>query len=166
MNGFISIEVAKYEIVFQVLATILLLVILYKFTFKSFNEYLKKRKDFVNDSIEKTQQNEIKANQTKTQIEEELKQIKNSKEQILEKAQNRATAKEEEIINAAKKQAAQLLQKNQEELKMDKLKVQQELSSELLNISTVVAEKFLQEKITEQEDLKMIKEAIQKVDYE
>lgn len=158
----IEINVLFVEVVFQLLATALLLFILYKKTYTKFQEYLDKRANFINDAIENTKTNEKEAIALKDESVSKMAEIKIAQKELLETSKKEAQTEREEILEEAKVKAQYVLDKNSKQIEQDVKTAQQELNSEVLAIASQVAESFLSKKISDEDDLEFIKNAVAK----
>lgn len=166
VNLFVNIEVAKYEIVFQLIATAILLYLMYKKVFPNFRKYLNERKNFVNSTLEETKETRKRVKEIRQEKEEELENLKSSHDEIMESYQKEATLQADGIVEDARQRSRYLLEKNASDIEQEKNSVRQELSSEVLDTSILVAERFLGEKITDEDEMNMIKQALAEVKSE
>lgn len=160
----ISFEFVKWEMIFQGLATLIILWFLYKKLFPNFQNYLEKRKDYINQKIQKTEEDSKEAEKLKAEKEQDLQNLKQSHKEILENYKKEATVKADELVGNAKAKVSYLLEKNTKELEQEKQEAESKISTELLDLSTVIAEKFLKEKVSEKQDMNLIEEAIKEVE--
>ena len=86
-----------------------------------------------------------------------------TKKDILNTTLKEAIVEKEEIIKETKEQARTIISKANAEVEKDKLRVQNELSGEVMDLVSLVAEKFVAERLSKEDEDKMIKDAIAKV---
>ena len=93
----------------------------------------------------------------------EKEEIKSTKKDILNTTLKEAIVEKEEIIKETKEQARTIISKANAEVEKDKLRIQNELSGEVMDLVSLVAEKFVAERLSKEDENKMIEDAIMKV---
>lgn len=160
-NSFIS-----NAVVMQIAATIILVLFIKKWTYSAYVEYMQKRKDTVNGNIEDARNKQEQAAFILSELEAEKKELKLKKMEILASSEEEAKKEKNIIIAEAKERAHALLEKAQIEIEQEKLQVQEELSNEVIQMATLVAEKFLVDAIDAEDNNAMMNQALKKVNLE
>lgn len=161
--GVITIQGLGIEFVFQILGTILLLWVLKKFTYKAYKEYIQKRKEYINSSIDSATNDKKEAKILKETTNNELQDLRNKSKEILDGHKRDGKRVEEEMIKDAKRKSEHLIKKADEEIIHQKKQVESELSQELLDMTVIVSEKILKEKLNSQKDEELIQEALEEL---
>ncbi|MFV0289058.1 MAG: F0F1 ATP synthase subunit B [Mycoplasmatales bacterium] len=161
-----QVNILFSEVVLQILATIILILVIKKFAWSKLLEVIEERKKHVNDSITKAQTAKDNAQKLEQSKEAELVELKSSKKEILDNSKQEAKKEYDEIVNDAKQKAASILEKSNKEIQSQQQEVQSQLSKELAQMSVSVAQKFLKENMTEQLEQELIKQALQEVGNE
>ncbi len=161
-----NVELNLFELALIWSTTLVLILIIKKFTYKNFLEYLDKREEFVNGSIEnaKTEnENAIVAHQG---AKEEKDKIMASRRDILEDANKVANLEKDQIILNTKVQSKKMLETAENRIENEKIKAQEELASELMDMVTLVSSQYIKNNISQEAENKLIKEAIELVNSE
>ena len=151
------------EIIFQLCATVVLILVIKKFTYKAYLEMMAKRTKTVNDNIMTAENNKILSEEELAIVLKEKEEIKSTKKDILNTTLKEAIVEKEEIIKETKEQARTIISKANAEVEKDKLRIQNELSGEVMDLVSLVAEKFVAERLSKEDENKMIEDAIMKV---
>jgi len=151
------------EVIFQLCATVVLILVIKKYTYKAYLEMMDKRTKTINDSITTAESNKVLSAKELEIVLKEKEEIKAGKKDILNATLKEATVEKEGIIKESKEQARAIISKANEEIEKDKLRIQGELSGEVMDLVSLVAEKFVSERLSKEDEDKMIKDAIAKV---
>ncbi len=154
------------EFFLQLLATIILILILKKFTWKNFQEVLERRKNEINSNIDNAQQSMENAQKIEQEKVQEINEIKANKQEIMNEAKSRAKAEGNRIVGEAKEESRMLLEKAQAEAVQEKENIKSELSSELGTASVELLKKFLGDEIDEDMEKRLTAQAVMKVSNE
>ncbi len=154
------------EFFLQILATIILIIILKKFTWKNFQEVLERRKKEINSNIDNAQQSMENAQKIEQEKVQEINEIKANKLEIMKVAKDKAKAEEDRIVGEAKEESRMLLEKAQAEALQEKENIKSELSSELGAASVELLKKFLSDEVDEDMEKRLAAQAVMKVSNE
>ena len=145
------------------LSLFVIIWILYKLLFKPVTEFLDKRKNAIAQTIHEAASKKASAAQLKGEYEEKLKKIRDEADQILKDTRAKALLREEEIIKAAKQEAENIKQKALSDIKLEEERVKDELKKEIIEISSIMAGKFVSASIDETKHHEMINEVIREM---
>ncbi len=162
----VNVDIIYSEVVIQILATIILIVIIKKFAWNKLLLAIEERKKHINDSIVDAEQSKDKAQQLEQDKQAELSNIKSKTKEILDQSKQEAKKQHDEIVVDAKEKAKNILEKSNKEIEAQQKEVQSQLSKELAQMSVTVAQKFLKENMTEQLEQELIQQALKEVDNE
>ncbi len=137
--------------------------ILYKLLFKPVTDFLDKRKNTIAETINDATSKKASAIQLKADYEAKLRNIKDEANQILKDTRAKALVREEEIIKAAKEEAENIKQKAQSDIKLEQERIKDELKKEMIEISTIMASKFVSASIDEAKHHALIDETIKEM---
>lgn len=155
-----------FQIVVQVMATILLIFFVKKYTQQNFINYLQKRKQFVNDSLEETKQNSQKAADLLKEASIQEEDMRAKKAQVMETSQIEAKREKEQIIQDSKMQAKQIIEKANEEAESSREGLMKDVSSEVAQLVALVSEKFLADNMSDDANMSLISQALEEVENE
>lgn len=159
-------EPSILEIVAQIIATVLLVLFIKKYTQQNFIDYLQKRKDFVNNSLEETKENNEKAAELFEQAAIQEKDMREKRAKIMETSQVEAKREKEQIIQESKVQAKQIIEKANQEAEASRQGVIDEISEEVLDLVALVSEKFLSGNMGDEANMALIAQALEEVENE
>lgn len=151
------------EIILQLIATFILVMIVKKVAYPSYLEYLEKRTKFVNEGIEEVSKNkELSASELEA-LKSERKEFTSKASQLEKQIKTDANAEKAVIINEGKEQAKQIIIKAQNEVDSQIDEVEKELMSKAYDLVAETAKLYLSKELTEEDDMKLIEEALTKV---
>ena len=151
------------ELVIQILGTLFLIWLIKKFAWKNFQESLEKRRTTVNKNINDAQNLNDEAGKLKQESKIELENITSKKKEILSTTITQAKDQEKLIVEKAKIKSRELIEKAKDEAQKEKEQVKVELSKELASVSIDMVKKFMFDELTENQENKLIKQAIKEV---
>lgn len=149
-----------YGIIIQLISTGILCTILSKLLYKPVTKFLQKRKENIENNINEANTKLSQAEALKFEYEIKLKDIEKEKSAILEDARNRAKQNEAQIIEDAKKEAEAIKNRAMIDIQREKDKVKEEIRLQIIEVSSLVASKFISKSINEQEQDKLIDQVI------
>lgn len=150
-------------VILQLLATIVMILILAKFAWKPYQEYVNNRNEKINDNISSAKDLKKDAQKLEEIKKLELEEFKEEKNKLLNYAKTDANNQKEEIISTAKKQAISIEKRSLNLINTEKETAKKEIELELLDLVNLTASKFISEKINDEEELNMFKTAVNKV---
>ena len=153
-------------IFFQLLGTIILLLIISKFTYKNFVDMLDKRNKTINDTITNTKNKEQEAEKYYNEILEEKNNIKKEKIQILEDMQQKAKEEKNEIINQAKIDAQNIIDESRKKIIENQKEKEKEILDNIYEYIALVSNRYIQDNLDKEKEMMLIDEAIKKVGNE
>ena len=131
----------------QLLNACVLALILARFFYKPATKFMNKRSAGIRSQFEEAERVTTQANELKAEYEEKLANIKQERSLMLEETKNLAEDKAAKMIAAAKEEIAQLKKAADEDIKEQQDKVQEELKKEIGEVASLIAEKFISQKI-------------------
>ncbi len=151
------------EMIISLGATLLLILFVSKKLQGPYQEYMAKRKEYVNSAIDESRRNATESAAKLEEVSALEADIKSQKSEIIDRAKDEAMAEKTEIIKNSKEEARRMIEKANEEIANDKERVQSEISGDMVELVNLVSAKFIAQNITEEEDMALINNAIGKV---
>ncbi len=151
------------EMIISLGATLLLILFVSKKLQGPYQEYMAKRKEYVNSAIDESRRNATESAAILEEVSALEADIKSQKSEIIDRAKDEAMAEKTEIIKNSKEEARRMIEKANEEIANDKERVQSEISGDMVELVNLVSAKFIAQNITEEEDMALINNAIGKV---
>lgn len=134
--------------------------ILYALLYKPVGNILKARQDKISGQIDDAEAQLKKANELKSEYENKLKNIEIERAEILDSARKRGSDKEEEIIQEARSEAQTIKDRAMLEIQREKDKAQDEMKRQIIEISSLMASRFVKTSIDEKTKAKLLEASI------
>ena len=144
----------------QLLNACILAIVLSKVLYNPVKKFLHERKERISNNLTEAKEALENAEDTKLFYEERRAGIEAERKEIIDAARKRALELEERIVNEARKEATALVERTRREMAKAKEDSQEELRKHIVEISTIIAERYVQEKMDEQTGNRLLDEAI------
>lgn len=159
-NPFEALGLEWQSIVLHLVNLVILTVGLYFLLFKPVKRMIKERQDKIR-----------KMEKENADLNEEVKEMKQSTELILSDAKKEAAVihenavkvanqKADEIVSSARRQAKSLIERTEQEMAEEQRKLQADIEQQITDVSMAVAEKVLSRQITPEDDKKLIEDSL------
>jgi F-type H+-transporting ATPase subunit b len=148
------------QMVVQLFNAALLAFVLSKVLYNPVKKFLHQRKETIRSSIAEAQAALEQAEDTRTFYEERRSGIEAERKEIIDSARKRAAELEDKILGDARKEAQALIERTQREIEKAKEDSQTELRRQIVEISTIIAERYVMEKMDEQTGNRLLDEAV------
>ncbi len=152
-----------FDLAEQWFATMLIVFVLYKLLFKPVTEFLDKRRAGIAKNIDDANKSKVEAMELKKDYESRIAKIEDEANQILKETRAKALVREEQIIKEAKEEAENIKRKALNDIKLEQERVKDEMKKEIIEISTVMASKFVSSNIDEVKQSEMIDDIIKEM---
>lgn len=153
----------SWELVIQIINTIILFWILKKILFKPVLDIIDARENAIKADIATGEQAKNEGLALKAEYEQKLSVAKNEGQEIIKQATLRAEQKSEEIISTAKEEAINIKDKANRDIAQEKEKVMNELKNDISNIAILAASKVIEKDIDQAKHEEMINKFIEEV---
>lgn len=152
-----------WDLALQWISTGIIIFILYKLLFKPMTEFLDKRKDGIAKTIDDAHLSKAEAIELKATYEAKLAKIEEEADQILKDTRAKALVREEQIIAEAKKEAEAIRQKAAADMVLELERVKDDMKKEMIEVSTMMAERVVAASIDETKHNAIIDEIIKEM---
>lgn len=149
-----------YSWIIQLINTGVLVALLSYILYSPVVKFLDNRTKRVEGSIKQAEEMLENAEKMKALYEEKLKGIDEERIQILEAANKRAKDMESEIISSARKEASTIKARAISDIELEKDKASNEMKAQIIDISSIVAQKYVSKKIDKDMQSKLLDEVI------
>lgn len=146
-----ALGVNLLDMIVQIAATIILMIIVKKFFWGRITEFLQKRKEYMENELTEAEKTNQEALQLKETREKELKEIRDKSKDYYETAKSRGEEEKKRIIEHAKKEADVIVNNGHKEIDAERKKAKMELEKEVVTIASMMAEKVIGKKVDESE---------------
>ena len=144
----------------QLINTGILAFVLSKVLYKPVKKFLHERKERVSQSLESAKSALESAYETKADYEEKFADIESARKEILAAAHTRASEIEDKIINDAKLEAQIIKDRAAHEMAMEKEKAAEDIRTQIIEISSIIAERYVAEKMDERTGVRLLNDAL------
>lgn len=151
----------------QMIVTIVNLLILFwivkHFAFDRVNKVLKDRKNLIEDTIGKADEDLEKARVLKLQNEKEISSAREEGKEIVTQYKAKADEVYKEIVEEARREAGSIIEKSKVEINRESTKAKEEIKTQAVELAVFLAEKALGDSIDEKQHRELIDDYISKV---
>ncbi|NLK21821.1 MAG: F0F1 ATP synthase subunit B [Epulopiscium sp.] len=147
----------------QLINTLILFFILSKLLFKPLSDFMEKRTERIKEQVENAKAEEEKALKLKVEYETKLKEIQQEADNILKEARQKALQKETGILEEARKESEIIRNRALIEIEREKAKVKDEVRKQIIEVSSLMAGKFVASSIDDIKHRDLVEEAISKM---
>ena len=158
-----SVVTISWELLFQIVNTIILFVVLKKILFKPVLNIIDARENGIKEAIATGEQAKNEGLALKAEYEQKLSLAKNEGQEIIKQATLRAEQKSDEIISTAKEEANSLKERANKDIAQERQKVMNELKNDISSIAILAASKVIEEDIDQAKHEEMINKFIEEV---
>ena len=158
-----SVVTISWELLFQIVNTIILFVVLKKILFKPVLNIIDARENGIKEAIATGEQAKNEGVALKAEYEQKLSLAKNEGQEIIKQATLRAEQKSDEIISIAKEEANSLKERANKDIAQERQKVMNELKNDISSIAILAASKVIEEDIDQAKHEEMINKFIEEV---
>ena len=147
----------------QLFNTFLIVILMYWILHKPVTEMLEKRKQGIAKNIDDAKAAKADAQELKASYEEKITKIDEEADKLLKEARAKALVREEQIIAEAKKEAEEIKAKAEADIRLAQEKVKDEMKSQMIDVSTLMASKFVALSLDEAKQNEIIDEVIREM---
>ena len=145
------------QVIIQLINTAILCFILSKLLYQPVLKFLNARKEKISSQIDKTEADMAQAQALKKEYEEN---IESERTAILQEARTTALKNSQIIISDAKTEATAIKDRANLEIERAEEKAKDDIKKQIVQVSTLMSEKFVAAKMTEDEQNKLVDETI------
>ncbi|WP_242971984.1 F0F1 ATP synthase subunit B [Haloimpatiens massiliensis] len=156
-----TIEPSK--IIFAMINFLVLFLILKHFLFQSVSEFMKNRRDKIENDIYSAKKDKEDAFRLKEENQKLLINSAKEGKELVEEYKEKAEKVYDEILNNANAEAKRIMKRAEVDIQREKEKAQQEVKEQVIDLSIVLSEKVLEKAIDEKEHRRLIEDFIAKV---
>ena len=157
------ISVNIWQILIALINLTILFLVLKKFLFKPVEKVLKKRQDELDGQYEKANNALSAAETAQSEYETRLNGAKIEADGIIKKATDTAAKRSDKIVAGARDEADAIVKRAKEQAALEKTKAEQEIKDEIVDVSSLIAEKLLSREINPNDHKKLIDSFIEKI---
>ncbi|HPD99917.1 MAG: F0F1 ATP synthase subunit B [Candidatus Izemoplasmatales bacterium] len=144
-----ALGVNLLDMIIQIAATLILVIIVKIFFWGRITAFLEKRKQIMETEMESAKKENEEAKVLKEKHDFEYNQLKQESKQYLDNAKIKADQERKRILVEAKENANEILERTQKEIEAEKIKAKAELKKEAVELAALMAEKIVSKEIDE-----------------
>lgn len=157
------ISVNVWQILFALINLTILFFLLKKFLFKPVNKVLEERKKELEGQYEKADEALCAAKAAQDEYETKLSGAKLQADGIISDATETAQKRSEKIVEDAREEADAIVRRAQKQADLEKIRAEKDIKNEIVDVSSLIAEKLLAREITGEDHKKLIDSFIDKM---
>lgn len=163
-----SFDVSKIltPVFFQIIGTVILFGVIFKFTYKSFLEMIDKREKHINDNISSANLANEEAQAKLEDIDKQQKDMIVKKDQIISEATRIGEDTKNGIINQARDDAKNIVDQAHREVEANRQNVEKEIMANVYDYVSLVAKKYVSDNLDKDKEQSLISAAVEKVSHE
>lgn len=135
------------DMIIQILATLVLVIIVKKFFWGRITEFLDKRQALMASELTDAEKAHEEAVALREKHDQELKEVRAKSKDYFESAKLRGDEEKKHIIENAKSDAEVIVANGQKEVEYERQKAKEALKKEVISIASLMTEKVIGEKI-------------------
>ena len=159
----IALGIDVYEMVIQIVATILLILVVKYFFWEKVTDFIESRKAVIDKELTEAAEKNEEAKLLRQEAEEAFNQMKQEARSVLEDAKSRGEDTKREIIAKAKDEANEIKKNAKKDLEQDIEIARTKMRNEIISVASLLAEKVVRQEISEQTFNALINETIKSV---
>ncbi len=156
-------EINLKEIIVQIVNFLILFFILRIFAWKRLLGFLDGRKAGISAEFQRIEDSKAEIAKLKSEYAEKLSSIDNQAKERIKEAIDEGKKISSEIKNGAYLEAQKIMETAKEDIKYEFSKAKEELKKDIVNLTMQAAESVIQEKLSEDQDRKLIKNFLDNV---
>ncbi len=144
------------EFIPMLVAFIILWIVLAKFGWPAFNRILEQRKSTIADSLKKSEEARVESERVLAEYKQQLNDAKKQSSLIISEAKRAGEAAKADITAQAQREADGMIEKARVAIETEKKSAISELQGSVVDISTAVASKLIDQDLSDDEHRKLI----------
>lgn len=157
-----ALGVNLLDMIIQIAATLILVIIVKIFFWGRITAFLEKRKAIMDEEMEAAKTQNLEAQTLKEKRELEYNELKLKSKDYLDQAKERAELEKTNIITKAKENANQLMDQAKKEIEAERVKVENTLQKEVVDLASLMAEKIIRKNLDDLEYQNLIIEDLER----
>lgn len=152
------------ELIAQIICFLIFLAIMRVFLWKRFLGIIDKRREAVSSEFKRIEESKEALSRIKNEYETKLAEIDTEAREMMLEASERGRKAADQIIAKAEQDSGKLIEKAKANIKDELAKAKDELKDSVVDLTIKVAEKIIQEKLSEKSDRKLVEDFIEGID--
>ncbi|MDT8336787.1 MAG: F0F1 ATP synthase subunit B [Candidatus Izemoplasmatales bacterium] len=145
----VALGVNLLDMIIQIAATLILVVIVKYFFWGKITDFLDKRKNIMDQEMESAKNELIEAKTLKEKRETEYNELKIKSKGYLDSAKEKAEQEHLRIVEKAKEISDQMMERAKKEIEAERIKAEASLQKETVDLAALMAEKIIRKEVDE-----------------
>ncbi|MGD9761240.1 MAG: F0F1 ATP synthase subunit B [Candidatus Izemoplasmatales bacterium] len=137
------------DMIIQVAATLILVLIVKHFFWGRITDFLEKRKNIMDQEMDSAKKENVEAKLLKEKREAEYNELKLKSKDYLDSAKEKAEQERLRIIGKAKDNADQMMDRAKKEIEAERIKAETSLQKETVTLAALMAEKIIRKELND-----------------
>lgn len=150
------------DLVVQIGATVLLIIIVKVFFWSRITEFIGKRQDLMDAEFASAKQANEDAVALQEKSNKEYQDLKAKSKGFIDRAKKRGEEERVDIIEKAKEDASKIITQAEQEILLEKKKAEADIKAEAVNLATIMASKIIEKEIDEKKYQDLATEGIER----
>jgi F-type H+-transporting ATPase subunit b len=146
-----ALGVNLLDMIIQIAATLILVIIVKIFFWGRITAFLEKRKHIMDQEMESAKEANLEAKALKEKRELEYSDLRMKSKDYLDQAKEKAELERMSIIAKAKENADQMMSRAKKEIEAERIKAENSLQKEAVDLAALMAEKIIRKELADQE---------------
>lgn len=155
-------QISMSEIIVQIISFLLLVFILRIFVWKRLLNFLDERRQKISDEFKHIENTKAQIEELKIDYQKKLDLIADESRQKIKEAISQGNILAEQIKKSANIESQKIIERAKDDIKFEISKAKEELKEKIVNLTMLAAETVIQDKLTEDEDRKVVENFINK----
>ncbi len=151
------------KVIYTIINFIILYFILKHFLFKPVNEVIASRKNEIETTVKKTEEDRKQAELLIIESENIIKETKKQGKNLVEDYKKKAEKASIDIIAEARKESDQIMERTEKEIQRQREKIEDEIRINTIDLAIQLSSKILEEAVDEKKHRELIEDFIAKV---
>lgn len=153
-----------WTFLWQVVNLLFVIGVLYIFLYKPLGKLLADREARIEGNINKAAEARENAEKLLSDYQKQLQDARREAQDIIERATKLGEETRMEIVNKAKEEANRVMEQTRAEIEAEKAKALADIRNEAANLAVLAAGKILERTLTEDDQVRLAKEAVAEVE--
>ncbi|CAM4068086.1 ATP F0F1 synthase subunit B [Bacillus manliponensis] len=150
-------------VLYTIFIFLILLMLLRKYAWGPLMGMMKEREEHISSEIDAAEKNHVESKKLVEEQREMLQQSRVEAKELIERAKKQAEEQREGIVAAAKQEAESIKESAVQEIQREKEQAIAMLQEQVASLSVQIASKVIEKELTEEDQVKLIREYIKEV---
>lgn len=151
------------QLIYSILAFLILVAVLGRFAFPPVMDMLKKREDRIRESINEAENTRVEATRLLDEYKAQLAEARKEAQETIEQGKKVGESVKAEITAKANEEARLIIERAQAEIEREKERALADLQSKVADLTILATSKVIQKSLDEPGQRKMVEDAIAEV---